>query len=111
MTLVTRSIRYLLLFCLLVTSCVPAGTATPSGTASSSVTALPVATNTVAPPEPTRSATPSPAAVAGEFASDGELDQGWYWLNESDQAATRWKLSPIKCDEGVQVSKSVPWGR
>lgn len=40
--------------------------------------------------------TPSPAAVAGEFASDGELDQGWYWLNDGYQAATRWKLSSIK---------------
>ncbi|TRZ51618.1 hypothetical protein D4S03_04820 [bacterium] len=51
---------------------------------------------TVIPPEPTRSATPPPATVAGEFATDGELDQGWYWLNDGDQATTCWKLSSIK---------------
>ena len=55
-----------------------------------------LATNTVAPPEPTSFATPSPAAVAEDFASEGELDQGWYWLNDGDQATTRWKASSIK---------------
>ena len=55
-----------------------------------------LATNTVTPPEPTRSATPPPAAVAGEFATDGDLDHGWYWLNDGDQATTHWKLSSIK---------------
>lgn len=90
MRLKTRSISYLLLFCLLVASCGPRGTATPFGKASPSVT------STVAPPEPTVSATLIPSAVAGEFASDGKLEQGWYWLDEGDQAATRWKLSSIQ---------------
>lgn len=104
----TRSIRYLLLVCLLVTSCGPAGTATPSGTSSPSASALPVAATTVAPPEPTASPSPLPTPQAGGFESDGELDQGWYWLQDDEPAATaRWKLSSLQVDADIVLDLTV----
>jgi len=105
---ILRLLSVLLLFCLLDSACGPAGTTTPSETASPSATALPTATTTVAPPEPTASPSPLPTPQAGGFESDGELDQGWYWLQDDDPAATaRWELSSLQPDADIVLDLTV----